>query len=273
MSFVRPAMFHNFVLKDRKNMKKRFCLFILLAFFVITSGFGQGEIADEAQVFYRNERTISGTLYSNGWGADFSKARRKDAFSSYTFNVGFNKINHPKEYKSQSPYTAGWGRSYVFGKLNEVVSLKVGVGYQKEMFRKFDKGGIAVRYFYSGGLSLALLKPIYYLKIDRIDYETGKIISNSAQFDPDYMQSIYDIVDSESFFVGIKETTANPGIFIRTGISFEYSSHETTVNALEGGIQLEGFLKEVPIMAGINHQRLLLSLFVTYRFGKIIDQR
>ena len=136
MPFALPALFPNFARRDSHNMKRRLSLFILLAFFVITSGFGQGEIADEAQVFYRNERTFSGTLYSNGWGLDFSKSRRKDAFSSLTYSIGFNTINHPKEYKSQSPYTAGWGRSYVFGKLNEIVSIRAGIGFQKELFRE-----------------------------------------------------------------------------------------------------------------------------------------
>jgi hypothetical protein len=254
-------------------MRKGSVTFIIFLFLGISSGFAQGEIADEAKVFFRNERTFAGTLYSNGWGLDYSKTRRRDAFSSYSYGFGFSSVNHPKEYKSQSPYTAGWGRSYVFGKLNEVATLKAGVGFQKEWFSKFDKGGIAIRYFYSGGLSLALMKPIYYLKIVRIDYETGQIIYDPALFDPDYMQSIYDIFDRESFFVGIDETKLNPGLFIRGGLSFEYSANERSVNALEGGLQLEGFLKEIPLMAGNDHKRLLLSLFVTYRFGKIIDQR
>lgn len=266
------SLFHKFVIRDKVNMIRRLGGLILVVFFAY-SGFGQGEISDEAQIFYRNERTIGGILSSNGWGAEYMKAKRKDAFSSYTFGGGLGVLNHPKEYKSQSPYTAGWGRSYVFGKLNEVLVLRGGAGFQKEIFSKYDKGGIAIRYFYGGGLSLALLKPIYYLKILRIDYETGQVIYDQSRFDPDYMQSIYDIFDRESFFVGINETKIKPGFYLRGGLSFEYSSSERVVNALEGGLQLEGFLSELPIMSGSDNQQFLLSLFIIYRFGKIIDKR
>lgn len=245
-----------------------------LAALIILSSAGakaQGEIAEEAQIFYRNERTYSGTLYSNGWGAGFGYAKRQNAFKSFIYTADLGVLRHPKEYKSQSPYTGGWGRSYVFGKMNEAMAIRVGLGKQQEIFGKYDKGGIAIRYFYAAGLSLALLKPIYYLKIIRIDYETGRIIYDRSLFDPDYMQSIYDIYDRESFFVGLGETRLNPGVFARAGISFEYSAVENSVNALEGGVQLEGFLKKLPIMAGDLNQQLFFSLFVSYRFGKVID--
>lgn len=246
---------------------------LMLLLISIAPAFSQGEIADEAQVFFRNERTFSGTLYSSGWGLDYQQANRIDAFRSFTYGGGLSYLKHPKEYKSQSPYTAGWGRSYVFGKLNEGLVLRGGAGFQREVFSKYDKGGIAIRYFYSGGLSLAVLKPIYYLRIVAIDYETGRIIYDPSKFDPDYMQSIYDIYDRESFFMGLNEIKIRPGAFVRAGVSFEYSATETTINALEGGLQLEGFLGKIPIMSGDENRQMLLSLFVTYRFGKVIDRR
>ncbi len=265
------GLFGKFVKREMKNLRKIFGLLALLLCLFWPSVHGQGELLDDAQIFYRNERTFAAYLYSNGWGLDLNYAKRKDAFNSFTYGIGFGVISHPKEYKSQSPYTGGWGRSYVFGKMNEAASIRMSVGQQKEIFSKFDKGGIAIRYFYSGGLSLALLKPIYYLKIVRIDYETGRIVYDRSQFDPDYMQSIYDIYDRESFFVGLGETKIRPGAFIRTGISFEYSTSERAINALEAGLQLEGFITNLAIMAGSNDQQFLLSFFVGYRFGKVTD--
>lgn len=251
------------------NLSKNICWSILIVFFVATEGFSQGELSEEAHIFYRNERTYAGQLYSNGWGLNMGFTKRKDAFRSNTFGFGFSSIHHPKEYKSQSPYTQGWGRSYVFGKMNEALAIRVNVGKQKEIFSKYDKGGIAIRYYYSGGISLALLKPIYYQKIVSIDYETGKIVYDASLFDPDYMQSVYDIYDRESFFVGLNETKLNPGVFARAGLSFEYSAAEETINALEIGLQMEGFLKELQVMAVNTNQRFFLSLFVGYRFGKV----
>lgn len=259
-----------FCIRDTMFMIKRNCWLILFLFIILPEASAQGELEDQPQIFYRNERTIAGTLFSNGYGADIRFAKRKDAFSSFTYGGGIGIIQHPKEYKSQSPYTRDWGRSYVFGKMNEVMTIRGGIGIQKEIFSKFDRGGISVRYFYSGGLTLVLLKPVYYLKITGFK-ENGRIIYESSQFDPDYMQSIYDIYDRESFFVGVSKTKFRPGMYIRAGLSFEFSADELDINSLDAGVQLEGFMTKLPIMASTDNQQLLLSLFISYRFGKVID--
>jgi hypothetical protein len=248
-------------------------LFFLLFLAFPADGFAQGEPDTQPKVFFRNERSFSGSLNSNGWGVNYRFSKRINAFSSLIFDVDFAGIRHPKEIKSQSPYIGGWGRSYVFGKTNEAFVLRSGTGYQKELFSKFDQGGISIRYFASGGISLALLKPIYYLKVTGYDPRTFDISRTRSLFDPDYMQSVYDIYDRESFFSGIEETSLTPGCFVRAGLSFEYSSEDRVIHALEGGLQLEGFLKKLPIMATDDNKRLFLTIFASYRFGKVIDAR
>jgi hypothetical protein len=248
-------------------------LLFILGIIASPSSYAQGEIDDEAKVFFRNERTFAGTLSTNGWHIGMQYAIRKDAFRSYILGGDIGSLRHPKEFKSQSPYAGGWGTGFVFGKTNEVVSIRFGAGFQKEIFGKYDKGGISVRYFYSAGLSLALMKPVYYDKVVGFDYERLKILTEESLFDPDVMQSIYDIYDRKSFFKGIDEIKPDPGIFARAGISFEYSIQDRIVNALEGGVQVEGFLNKIPIMASNDNRQLFLSLFVTYRFGKVLDAR
>lgn len=248
-------------------------LFFLLFLVICADGYAQGEIDKQPKVFFRNERSWAGSLNSNGWGANYRFSKRLSAFSSIIFDADLAGIRHPKEIKSQSPYIGGWGRSYVFGKTNEAFAIRTGTGYQKELFSKFDQGGISIRYFAGGGLSLALLKPVYYLKVTGFDPSTFDIARTRSLFDPDYMQSVYDIYDRESFFSGIEETTVSPGCFVRAGLSFEYSSEDRAIHALEGGIQLEGFLRKLPILAVEDNQQLFLTLFASYRFGKVLDAR
>ncbi len=243
-------------------------------FFAISTGsFAQGEVDDQPKIFFRNEKTWSGSLFSNGWGVNYRFAKRINAFSSYIIDADLAMIRHPKEIQSQSPYKGVWGRSYVFGKLNETFILRSGLGYQKEMFGKMDQGGISIRFFTGGGLSLAILKPIYYQKITEYNEYYFPTEYESSPFDPDYMQSVYDIYDKEPFWIGIKGTTVCPGVFIKAGLCFEYGSEDRTINALEGGIQLEGFMKKLPIMALENNKQLFVSLFAAYRFGKVVDAR
>ena len=248
-------------------------LSFLMFFAISVDGYSQGEIDKQTKVFYRNERSWSGSLNSNGWGINYRYTKRVNAFSGINFDVDLASIRHPKEIKSQSPYKGGWGRSYVFGKANEAFSIRGGAGYQKELFSKFDQGGISIRLFAGGGLSMALLKPVYYQKITGYNSSTQELYLEKSLFDPDYMQSVYDIYDRESFFTGMNELSVVPGAFARVGLSFEYSAEDRVVHALEGGIQLEGFLKKLTILANEDNRRLFPTLFVSYRFGKVIDAR
>jgi len=234
---------------------------------------GQGEITEGERIFYRNERSFSGNLYSNGWSANFRYAFRKDASRAFLAEADLASIRHPKEFKSQSPYVLGWGRTYVFGKLNEVFMLRAGGGYQKELFRKFDQGGISLRYFANAGLTLGFLKPIYYWKVVGFNPVSYTVITDESLFDPDFMQSIYDIYDKQSFFKGLDEIKLNPGIFARFGLTFEYSQEDQLLRALEGGIQIEAFGRELPIMASTKNSQIFFSLFAGYRFGRVLDAR
>jgi hypothetical protein len=254
-------------------LNRVFPLTILVYLAISTIGYSQGEIDKQTKIFFRNERTWSGSLNSNGWGINYRFAKRLNAFNSILFDVDFASVRHPKEIKSQSPYRGSWGRSYVFGKTNEAFSLRAGTGYQKELFSKFDQGGISIRFIGGGGLSLALLKPVYYQKITGFNPVTMELIKEQSLFDPDYMQSVYDIYDRESFFIGMNKPGFVPGVFARAGICFEYSSEDRSVRALEGGVQLEGFLKKLPILSIEDNQQLFLTLYITYRFGKVIDAR
>ncbi len=246
-----------------------------LVFFAIPAGvYSQGEIDNQPKVFFRNERSLAGSLVSNGWSVNYRFAKRINSFSSMIYDVDFANLRHPKEIQSQSPYRGGWGRTYVFGKLNEAFVLRGGVGFQKEVFSKLDQGGISIRYFASAGLSLGLLKPVYYIKVLGYDPKTYDIrVEERAPFDPDYMQSIYDIYDKESFFVGMNEISINPGAFTRFGVCFEYGSEDRILNAIEGGLQVDAFLKKMPILAVENNRQLFFSLFASYRFGKVLDAR
>ncbi len=249
---------------------KIFTWFFLLFLAASAKAYSQGEINKEPKVFFRNEQSFSGSLSSNGWGFNYRYAKRLNAFSSIIFDGDLASLHHPKEIKSQSPYLDR-GRPFVFGKTNEAFSLRGGAGYQKILFNKFDQNGISIRFFTDGGLSLALMKPVYYQRVVSYNDKTGILTYEESLFDPDNMQSILDVLDQMSFFKGIDESKFIPGAFARAGLCFEYGSEDRVIHAIEGGIQLEGFLKKLPILAFDNNQQIMLTLFVTYRFGRVID--
>ncbi len=80
-----------------------------------------------------------------------------------------------------------------------------------------------------------------------------------------------DIYSKASFFKGIGETKVLPGLYAKAGFNFEYSKEDKIIHAIEAGAQINAFPKSIPIMADADNKAVYFSLFVSYRFGVIID--
>ena len=79
--------------------------------------------------------------------------------------------------------------------------------------------------------------------------------------------------DKASFFKGISEISVVPGATGRIGVSFEYSTSDITIHALETGLSLDIFPKRIEIMATDVEENdfFFVTFFVSYRFGKVVD--
>jgi hypothetical protein len=240
-------------------MKKIILLFLIS---VITFQFAksQGEVNEQKKIFYRNERSLAFLLNSNGIGLNGRYSKRIDAFRKTIYDIEIVTLKHPKEYRKFSRANPS-SRGFILGKLNNVFVIRPGYGLQKEVFQKFDIGGIAIRRFYSIGPSLALLKPIYYEVSNGNEFVTEKYSASNAD----------NIIGKASFFKGFGEIQARPGAFVKGGISFEFSKFDQVIHAIEGGAIAEAYLTKLPIMASKKNYQFFLTLFISYRFGKVID--
>ena len=232
--------------------------------------FAQGELDLEDKIFYRNERSFAISLNSNGIGSNFTYGKRVTGYKKNLYSIDFAIIKHPKEFKSPSInqfyQTTG---SFVYGKLNSFYNFRFGIGKQNEMYRKIDRGGISVRYFYTGGLDVGLLKPIYYEVTSLTPEGTDERITR--KFDTSHANSNTGITQKASFFKGFDEISVVPGLHAKVGLIFEYSKQDEVLHALETGLILEAFPKQIPIMAFTNHKYSFTTLYIAYRFGKVIN--
>lgn len=229
--------------------------------------YAQGEIDEQQTVFFRNERSFAVLLNSDGLGVSYREAKRKNYLNKSLLEIELGTLKHPKEYKISNPYTTGTG-TFVFGKLNSVFYLRAGIGHQREIFTKADLGGVAVRYFYSGGPVLALYKPIYYRVLYPVTTQEFEIREEKFEIS---IHDPSDIYSKASFFKGFDETKVLPGLFAKGGFNFEYSRQDKVIHAIEAGVQINAFPKTIPIMANTDNKAIFFSLFVSYRFGVIID--
>lgn len=240
-----------------------FCLLIIKC----PGLYSQGEILEEPKILYRNEKTGSFYLSSNGMGLDYRYGKRINARNQTLYQLDFMIVKHPKETRISTNYYNN--QSYVFGKVNSFFELKGYLGKQHEIYRKNDKGGISIRYNYNIGPTLGILKPVYYEFI----YTTGNPPNNEyySKIEKFNSSKYQDILGKASFFKGLNELSVVPGGSVKAGLSFEYSKDDIKLNALEVGIGLDLFPKDIQIMATSKNNFYFFNLLVGYRFGRVID--
>jgi hypothetical protein len=243
---------------------------LLISAVMILSGalslYSQGELNEQQKVFFRNERSFAILLNTNGFGFSYREAKRIDYLNKRILEIEAGTLKHPKEYKQPTLYSQGG--SFKYGKLNAPFYLRAGIGQQHEIFKKADLGGIAIRYFYSAGPVLGLYKPIYYRIVYPLPGNEYEIREEKFKVTITQPQDIYS---KASFTKGFNETKLIPGIYAKGGFNFEYSKEDKIIHAVEIGAQINAFPKTIPIMASNDNKRIFFSLFVSYRFGVIID--
>jgi hypothetical protein len=243
-----------------------------ISFIFMAEGFllAQGELREKPPIFYRNERSIGVLLNSNGWGVSGRFAKRLNARNKNIWEIDFANIKHPKEVKITNSYYNN--RSFVYGKTNLFLNFRGGWGKQKEIFRKIDRGGISIRRYFSFGPTLGVLKPIYYevYKTDGTGNPQQYYIAEEKFNTATHATGIYG---RASFFRGIDEISVMPGAYGRFGMSFEYSTSDVIIHAIETSVSLDLFPKEMEIMATEQNSFFFLTLSVSYRFGKVVDAR
>lgn len=210
-------------------------------------------------------------LNSNGLSFSYRFARRVDLLRKNLFETEFSLVKHPKEERINSPLFPN-NKSFVFGKQNNFFTLRIGVGRQREIFSKADVGSIAIRVMASGGASLGILKPYYYEKINITGAGPDEYTITTEKFSEN-IHSALDIYQRAPFFTGFNQLSVVPGAYLKTAVSFEYSRISQILHIVEGGAMLEAFPKKIPIMALTNNNQFFLSVYVSYRFGRIIDPR
>jgi len=246
-------------------MKKLLILAVIILFGTI-SLYAQGELNEQQKVFFRNERSLGVLLNTDGVGLSYREAKRIDFRNKTLLEIDAGTLKDPKEYKQPSPYIQG--SSYIFGKLNSTFYLRAGIGHQHELFKKADLGGIAIRYFYTAGPVLAICKPIYYRVLHLLSANEYEI--KEEKFDASIASS-QDIYSKASFTKGLNEIKVIPGLYVKGGLNFEYSKEDKIIHAIEIGALINAFPEKIPIMATSDNKAIFFSLFVSYRFGMILD--
>lgn len=220
----------------------------------------------DKEILLKQEASGGLILHSNGWGLNFRRGTHVTAKRKRIWEVEVVSMKHPKEFKSVNPYFEN-SKGYVYGKQNSFLVMRGGYGHQNVIYHKENRkgGGVEVRYHYYGGASLGFTKPVYLeiLTPTNIPFE---FTLTTEKYNPDehYIDNIYG---KAPFAKGLDEIKVIPGIYLKSGVSFDYASRQDNIRSLEAGVVVDGYYKKVPIMALTENKQFFLSFYVSLHFG------
>jgi len=245
----------------------RYAILFIFLFFLTSLGMevqGQFEsISDTTpdNVLLERQWSLGAMIHTNGWGLKFRKGHNVVALRQFMWELEFATYKSPKERRIVNPYYSD-SKSYIYGKLNYVFFLRGGVGQQHILNRKPYWGGVQVSLLYYGGLSLGLTKPVF---LYIINPNTGVI--TEEKYNPDIHNMDY-IYGRASFLSGFDQIGLYPGVYVKTGIDFEFGVKNKTLSDLEVGANLDFSPIPIPVMAYNPKQQFFLTLYVSLMFGK-----
>jgi len=216
-------------------------------------------------VLFEKQWSLGALFHTNGWGLKFRRGKNLSALRQFMWEIEFTTYKSVKEYRTINPYFAD-SRSYIYGKYNYVFFLRGGVGQQHILNRKPYWGGVQLSWLYYGGLSVGITKP-YYLYIIHLnsgytDYDISEEKYNPEVHFPD------NIYGRGSFLTGITQLGLHPGIYLKTGLDFEFGVKNKQISSLEVGGTLDYSPIPIAIMAYRSKQSFFLTLYVSLMFGK-----
>lgn len=239
-------------------------VFVFMSTLCISQSTSQAVAAgQDPNVLYRNEASCGLFVHSRGLGINFMRAKHVTGTRKRLFEVEMLNMKHPKEIKVSN--NADNSKRFVYGKLNNILLFRVGVGYQTTIYKRADRKSVEIRSSYYLGGNLTFAKPNYILVYR--EGVTGNKFQQSIKYDP-AIHTIDSISGKGPLVDGLGEMKIYPGFYAKANLSFEYAPYSDKVKAIETGIILDYYPNALPIMAKNPAENFIVTLYVGFVFGK-----
>lgn len=248
-------------------MMKRFSYSFLLVLFssLCFSQSTSQAIANgqDPNVLYRNEMSFGIFAHSRGFGINFMRAKHVTGTRKRLLEVEALNMKHPKEIKVSN--NTDNSKRFIYGKLNNILLFRAGVGYQTTIFKRSDRKSVEIRTSYYLGGNLTFAKPSYILVYR--ETVTGNKFEESIKYNPE-VHTIDSIAGRGPLVDGLNEIKVYPGFYAKANLSFEYAPFSNKVKAIETGVIFDYYPKALPIMAHNPAENFIITLYVGFVFGK-----
>jgi len=195
-------------------------------------------------------------MHSRGFGAIYRRYWHVTGKLKRLIEFEGLNMRHPKQMAIKAD---GGGKSYDYGKLNALLFIRGGFGFQRTLYERADRKSIEVRMLYSVGLTFCFSKPVF-LQVD----------SNQTVLNVAYNTTINqnNIVGRAPVFEGLQDLRIYPGAYGKLGFSFEYGDRSNAIKAVEVGSVIDCFPKAIQTMAYNKAENFFVTLYVAFHFGK-----
>ncbi|PSR13119.1 MAG: hypothetical protein DA408_09275 [Bacteroidetes bacterium] len=274
-----------------RDMKYFLSLLLSIAFFSLLGQQslpgGQNYYDDgNAGIVYNKELTFDLKLItprSFAFGVNVGQIISYDRTRFYSFDFG--DLRNAQEYRQNFDYLFQSfnrvSRAFVYAKQNSAFVLRAGIGEKRYFSEKAKNRGLAVGISYAAGIDLGILKP-YYLELvrsqdpgtpSRRDFisEERYSVANESLF---LNYNGNNILGAASFSKGLNEIKVMPGFHLKAAAHFDWGAFDEFVKALEAGVLIDVFLKDVPIMVessaipNIQNRPLFFNFYLNLQLGK-----
>ncbi len=226
-------------------------------------------------VLYNKEKALEFRPHTNGGsiGVQIGNIVKYYKTNYYEFNFGW--IRHPKEFRQSITFHSGnpftrTSNSFTYGKQNQLLVLRAGVGSKIYYSDKAKRKGVAVGVNYEVGADIGLLKP-YYLHLSRLDENGYTDYVSTERYNADNAALFLDeskTIGPASFFKGFDQISVIPGLHGRLGANFSMGAFDKYVKAIEIGVMVDAFFQPVPIMIIQNNTPVFINGFISFQIGK-----
>ena len=227
-------------------------------------------------VVYSTERLFEIRPHLQGFSIAIKKGKLnsyyKTSYQSYEF--GFYKDARERRQEIFGERIGTTSRDpFIYGKRSQFFTFRLTYGQKTYLSEKTRRKGVAMGFIYEGGASLGLIKP-YFLRVIRRDPDlldpTVETITYSEDTRNDFLD-FDNIYGGTSFWRGLTDITPTLGLHGKVGLHWAIGAFEEKVKAIEVGLMIDIFPREIPLMVereDINNSFLLAKFYASYQFGR-----
>ena len=223
---------------------------------------------------YTHHLALGGRLNTNGWGAGVYYQKKVKPGLSQVFSLNFSEIKHEKQIKQQRGNTfpeLGKPTPFVFGKVNNLYTLQLGHGREQLVLPGVIEDNLSVSLRFTGGFSLAMLKP-YYLRLAYVDFANGGATSlKEEKYNNSNAETFLradHIVGASKWKKGLDEMQYIPGAFLDAAIAIEPVKSKVLVQTITIGANIAYYAKALPVMAERKAYRGQACFYIGLSLGK-----